>query len=132
MQLARKTDEPSRQRAVVPVPTARPAKKVWSACPNCSTDLRAKAFRNQFIYTQCPRCGVSVVAVWWQRVLLYIVTIVFAFGLPELLGVWGIALVFAAVLFLCPAAILATFLLFKTIPPRYVRKPGEVITLFRG
>ena len=93
--------------------------------------LRAKDVRHAIVYTNCTACGVPLTPVWWQRIPMYAICLTFAFGLPELLGVWGIALIFAAAVFLYPAMILATFLLLKTVPTKYVCRNETVTTIFR-
>ena len=96
----------------------------WSACPNCFTDLRATP-------THCPFCGVEIAFVWWQRVVVSTLGLFLTFAIPASLGAGGFALIFVAVLTVFPSLVLATILVFKTIPPKYVRKPGVPITLFQ-
>jgi len=99
----------------------------WSACPNCFTDLRATPGP---LYTHCPFCGVEIAFIWWQRVIVSTLGLFLTFAIPASLGAGGFALIFVAVLTVFPSLVLATILVFKTIPPKYVRKPGVPITLF--
>ena len=111
-------------------PTA-PRKKAWSACPNCSRDLSAKPVGSKPPYTYCPFCGVPLTFIWWQRILVTALGVILAYGFPALLGVRGvITLLFVGLLCCYPALVLAIILIFKTIPPKYVRKGEAVTTLF--
>src|SRR5690242_21931592 len=104
----------------------------WSACPNCSADLKAKGMERKPQYLQeCPFCGGPIVPVWWWRSLLSILALALALGIPAYLGLGrGVTLVFLAVLFCIPALLLAQILLINTIPPKYGRKGQTVTTLF--
>ena len=106
------------------------AGRPWSACPNCFTDLRA-TLEGRLLHTYCPFCGVEITFVWWQRVIVSTLGLILTYAIPASLGVQGIALIFAGVLTVFPSLVLATILVFKTIQPKYVRKPGVPITLFQ-
>src|SRR5216683_2006856 len=109
----------------------RREKRPWSACPNCSVDLRSKGLERKPQYLEaCPFCGVPIVPVWWQRTIHSIVALVLALAIPAYLGLGkGVTLVFSAVLFCFPAMLLAQILVITTIPPKYVRKGQTVTTL---
>src|SRR6266849_3640044 len=102
----------------------RRERRPWSACPNCSLDLKAKGLeRKPQCLDKCPFCGVSIVPVWWWSILRSIVGLVLAVAIPAYLGLGkGVTLVFPAALFCIPALVLAQILLITTIPPKYMRK----------
>jgi hypothetical protein len=110
----------------------RREKRPWSACPNCSVDLKAPGMvRKPQYLEECPFCGVPIVPVWWWSTLRSIVALILALAIPAYLGLGkGVTLVFLAVLFSFPALVLAQILLITTIPPKYVRKSDAVTTLF--
>src|SRR2546425_13091893 len=113
-------------------PTAPKKRRAWSACPNCSRDLGANPIGSKPPYTYCPFCGVPLTHVWWQRILVTVLALILTFGVPASLGVRGImALIFAGLLCCFPALVVAIILIFKTIPPNYVRKSEAVMTLFQ-
>jgi len=65
----------------------------------------------------------------WQRTLVSALSLILAYGFPAFLGVRGImTLLFIGLLCCYPALILTIILIFKTIPPKYVRK-GEAVRL---
>jgi hypothetical protein len=100
----------------------------WSACPNCSRDLGAKPIGSKPPHTFCPFCGVQLIHVWWQRVLVSALALVLTFAIPASLGIRGImSLLFAGVLCVFPALVIAMILVFKVIPPKYVRKSEAVM-----
>ena len=111
--------------------TAPNKRTAWSACPNCSRDLGAKPFGSKPPYTYCPFCGVALSHVWWQRILVTALALILAFAFPACLGIRGLTLLFAALVCYFPALVLAMILIFKTIPPKYVRKGEAVTTLFQ-
>jgi len=112
--------------------TAPKEKTAWSACPNCSRDLRVKPIGSKPPYTYCPFCNVPLTHVWWQRIMVTVLALILACGFPASLGIRGIMTVLLVGLFLYfPALVLAIILVFKTIPPKYVRRSGAVITLFQ-
>ena len=102
----------------------------WSSCPNCFRDLAAKPFRSKPPYTYCPFCGVALTHVWWQRIVCTVLVCVIASVVPAALGIRGLALLFAALVCFFPALVVAMILVFKTMPPKYARKSGAVMTLF--
>ena len=107
------------------------AHRPWAACPNCSADLGAKAVGGRLLHTYCPFCGVEITFVWWQRVIVSTFGLILAFAVPASLGIRGMALIFAGALLAFPALVLSIILVFKTIRPKYVWKPGAPITLFQ-
>ncbi len=111
----------------------RRKKTPWSACPNCSADLKAKGMERKPQYLEeCPFCSVPIVPVWWWSTLRSIVALVLALAIPAYMGLGkGATLVFLAVLFCFPALVLAQILLITTIPPKYVRKGQTVTTIFQ-
>jgi hypothetical protein len=111
----------------------RGKKGPWSACPNCSADLRAKGMERKPQYLEeCPFCGVPIVPVWWWSTLRSIAALVLALAIPAYLGLGkGVTLVFLAVLFCFPALVLAQILLITAILPKYVRKGQTVTKLFQ-
>jgi uncharacterized paraquat-inducible protein A len=112
-------------------PTAPKKRTAWSACPNCSRDLAAKPFGSKPPYTYCPFCGVPLSHIWWQRILVTTLALILAFAFPASLGIRGLALLFAALVCYFPALVLAMILVFKVIPPQYVRKSEAVTTLIQ-
>jgi hypothetical protein len=112
--------------------TAPNKRTAWSACPNCSRDLGAKPFGSKPPYTSCPFCGVPLSHVWWQRILITVLALILTFAFPASLGVRGImALIFAGLFCCFPALVVAIILIFKIMPPKYVRKSEAVTTLFQ-
>jgi hypothetical protein len=112
-------------------PTAPKEKRAWAACPNCSRDLGAKPIGSKPPYTYCPFCGVPLSEIWWQRILVTALALILTFTFPASLGIRGIMpLLFAGVLCVFPALVVAMILIFKVIPPKYVRKSEAVTTLF--
>lgn len=105
--------------------------KAWSACPNCSLDLRAKSFHPKPLYDKCPFCGEDITHAWWQRTIVTVFALVLAYGIPTIVGIRGLMLLVAGLLFYFPALVLAMILAFRMIPPKYVRQREKVMTLFR-
>jgi hypothetical protein len=99
----------------------RSEKRLWSACPNCSVDLKAKGMelRPQYL-DKCPFCGVPIVPVWWWSMLRSIVGLVIMLAIPAYLGLGkGLTLVFPwALLFFIPAMLLAQIVVITIIAPR--------------
>ena len=113
-------------------PIAPKKRRAWSACPNCSVDLGSKPIGSRPPYSNCPSCGVPLIPIWWQRVVFAALGLILSFTIPASLGIGGIIpLLFAALLCIFPAAVLAYILVFKTIPIKYVRKSEAVMTLFQ-
>jgi hypothetical protein len=113
-------------------PIAPKEKTAWAGCPNCSRDLGVKPIGSKPPYIYCPFCGVPLTHVWWQRILVSALSLILAYGLPALLGMRGVmTLVFVGLLCWYPALVVAIILIFKTIPPKYVRKSEAVMTLFQ-
>ncbi len=109
-------------------------RRPWSACPNCSVDLRAKGMERKPQYLEeCPFCGVPIVPIWWWSTLRSVVALVIMLAIPAYLGLGkGVTLVFPwALLFCFPALVLAQILVITFIPPKYVRKGQTVTTLFQ-
>jgi Protein of unknown function (DUF983) len=108
-------------------------KRSWQACPACGTDLRKKSAdqRPQYL-TTCPFCGVPIVLVWWQRILIAILAAILTFAIPAYFGLGkGITLVFPALFFCFPAALLAQWVVLTLVPPKYMRKDQAFTTLFQ-
>lgn len=103
----------------------------WSACPNCLLDLRARSFHGKRLYSRCPFCGIQLNHIWWQRVLIKTVALILAYGVPALIGVRGLLLLFAGLVCIYPALVLAIILVLNIIPSKYIRESEVVITLFR-
>lgn len=112
----------------------RRKKRPWSACPNCSADLKVKGMERKPQYLlECPFCGVQIVPVWWWSILRSVVALVMSFAIPAYLGLGkGQTLIFFwAPLFCVPAIFLSQILVINTILPKYVRKGQTVTTLFQ-
>jgi hypothetical protein len=113
-------------------PTAPKKRRAWSVCPNCSRDLGADPIGSKPPHTYCPFCGVPLTHVWWQRILVTVLALILAYGVPASLGIRGImTLLFLGLLLYFPALVLAMILIFKVIRPKYVRKSEAVTTLFQ-
>ena len=77
-------------------------------------------------------CGVELSPIWWQRYLFATIGLILSLVVPAALGIRGVvALLFAAIICIFPTLVFAYILVFKTIPPKYVRKNEAVITLFQ-
>jgi hypothetical protein len=112
--------------------TGESASRPWSACPNCFIDLRPTRLERRPLHTHCPFCGAEITFIWWQRVIVSILGLILTYAIPALLGFrGGVTLIFAGVLTVFPSLVLAVILVFKTIPPKYVSKPGVPISLFQ-
>ena len=113
--------------------TTRRQKRPWQACPVCEADLGKKAAEQkpQFL-TECPFCGVPLSLVWWQRILIAVLAAILTFAIPAYFGLGkGITLVFPALLFCFPAAMLAQMVVLTIVPSKYMRKDQAVMTLFQ-
>lgn len=105
--------------------------KAWAACPNCNLDLAIKSRESKRPLRKCPFCGVALVEVWWQRCLVSAIALILTFAFPAALGIRDImGLLLAGLVCVFPALICAHILVFKIIPPRYVRK-DLVLTLLQ-
>jgi|SRR5690348_9897076 len=102
----------------------------WSACPTCKLDLGGSD-SNYKVYNQCPHCNEGLVPVWWQRGLVALIAVLFAFALPAYFRLAGATLLFAGCFFMLPALMLAHVFFFMAVPPKYVRKGASVTTLFQ-
>jgi len=103
-----------------------------SACPNCSRNLGSEPVGSKPPYTYCQFCGVQLVPVLWQRLLVVLLSLILAIAFPLFLGIRGLLpSIFAALLCFFPALVVAMILIFKNIRPKYARKPGYVMTLFQ-
>jgi hypothetical protein len=102
-----------------------------AACPNCSSDLGPSGNEKRAPYDACPFCGVQLIPIWWQRILVVATALVLSFTVPACLSLIGTTLLFVAMLCTFPALLLAHILVFMTIQPKYVRKGQAVTTLFR-
>ena len=103
----------------------------WAACPNCSSDLGPSGREKRPPYDACPFCGVLLIPVWWQRILVIAVALVLSFTVPACLSLVGTTLLFVGILCTFPALLLAHILVFMTMQPKYVRKSEAVMTLFK-
>jgi hypothetical protein len=103
----------------------------WSACPNCFANLRPKRLEARRPYLKCPFCGAAIAPIAWQRIPWVTLGLLLSFAIPAALGVEGITLLFAALLFWFPANVLAYILVFTAMPPKYVRRDESVRTLFQ-
>ncbi len=81
---------------------------------------------------KCTFCGVALAPIWWQRYLVAAIGLILSLVVPAALRIRGVvALLFVAMICIFPALVFAHILVFKTIPPKYVRKREAVMTLFR-
>src|SRR5947208_817666 len=101
----------------------------WSACPNCSVDLRP-GIKIGPPYLNCPFCREPIMPVWWQRIPWVTLGFLLAFGVPFSLGLGGWDAFVAGALLLFPAAVFAYIFTFVTMPPKYVRRQDTVMSLF--
>src|SRR5256885_12090089 len=104
----------------------------WATCPECSANmvLDIPPARNS-PYTTCPFCHTELVPIWWQRALVAGFGLAMAIVIPATMGLVGVTLFFASVLFTLPGLIAAYVFVFAAIPPKYVKKRGATLTLFR-
>jgi hypothetical protein len=109
--------------------TGKKATQQLSACPICSTELGQRPIGIRPPHTRCPHCGTELLPVWWQRVLIALVDLILAFALPASLGIQGLGLLIVGTVCLFPGVVLAIFLVFTTIQPKYVPKKPIVMTL---
>jgi hypothetical protein len=100
-------------------------------CPNCLADLKRRGSEREPPYEVCTFCGVSLVPIWWQRLLVVGVALVLSFVAAACLSLVGLTLLFVTILCMFPALLLAHVLVFMTIQPRYVTKSEAVTTIFR-
>lgn len=110
---------------------AREDKGTWGACPACLADLRPKRLETRRPYLECPFCGARIAPIAWQRIPWVTLGLFLSFAIPAALGIRGITLLFAALLFWFPANVFAYILVFTAMPPKYVRRTEAVMTLFR-
>ncbi len=111
------------------VPHDKQSRKPWSACPDCSEDL-SEGIKTRPPYEKCPFCGAPIQPIWWQRVVWLSVAYFLAFAFPAWLGLRGWDVYFAGLFCFVPATVIAYIFVFKTMPPKYVRKRETFITLF--
>jgi len=104
-------------------------KKAWSACPACLTDL-GEGIRTSPPYDACPFCAALIEPPFWQRVVWGIATLVSAFGFPAWLGLNGWDIFFLGLVCVFPASVFAYIVVFRTMPPRYVRREESFTSLF--
>jgi len=119
----------NRRISVGNVPHDKQSRKPWSACPDCSEDLN-EDIKTQPPYVKCPFCGAPIQPIWWQQTIYALLGLFLSVAFPASLGIRSIGLVFAALICEIPALVLTYILVFKTIPPKYVRKRETFITLF--
>ena len=112
------------------MPTTDDSRRPWSACPNCNTDLR-EGVKTRPPYDKCPACGTAIEPIWWQRLLWVLLGLLLSFALPAWLGMGSLLLIFGALICEFPAHVIAYILVFKTIPPKYVRHEEAFTTLFQ-
>jgi hypothetical protein len=94
--------------------------------------LGSKPVGSKSPYTYCPFCGVPLVPVLWQRILIAGLTLILTFAFPAFLGIRGLLpLIFAGLVCVFPALVVSMILVFKKIQPKYATKPGAVMTLFQ-
>jgi len=101
-----------------------------SACPNCAAELGTAPVGTKPPHTYCPSCGTPIRPVWWQTVLVIMLMMLIDFGSGALLGLGGLSLLLFEILFLIPAMLLAMFLLFKNIQPKYATRGSVPPSLF--
>jgi len=107
------------------------SRKPWSACPNCAEDLSEFIkTRPPFESEKCPSCGAPIQTIWWQRVVWLSVAYFLTFAFPTWLGLRGWDVFFAGLFCFVPAIAIGYIFVFKTMPPKYVRKRETFITLF--
>jgi hypothetical protein len=104
---------------------------VLADCPNCSSNFKARGSGQRALYDACQFCGVPLIPIWWQRMLVVAVALVVSFMIPVCLSLAGMTFLFVAILCVFPAIPLAHILVFMTVKPIYVRKSEAVTTLFR-
>ena len=109
--------------------TGKKAKQQLSACPICSIELWQRPIGRRPPYTRCPHCETELLPVWWQRVLIVLVDLILGFALPASLGIQGLDLLIVGSACCFPGLLLAIFLVFTTIHPKYVPKRPIVMTL---
>jgi hypothetical protein len=102
----------------------------WSGCPKCSIDLGA-GVRTRPPYENCPYCGAPIIPIWWQRIPWVVLGFFLAFAAPASVGLSGWGVIFAGLLCWFPATVFAYILVFKVMPPKYVRSSQATTTLFR-
>lgn len=105
--------------------------RAWSACPSCSADLGRKSFRTALWSEYCPFCNTHLLPVWWQRVVVAVLSYATAFVIPASRGVSGLGLIFVGSLLALPFFVFVNALFFRIVPPRYVQRRDAVLTLFR-
>src|SRR6516164_10432064 len=105
------------------------SRRPWSSCPDCEADL-SEGIKTRPPYDKCPFCGAPIQPIWWQRLVCVVVALFLAFAFPVWLGLIGWDVFFAGLFCTFPAMVIAHILVFKTMPPRYVRQRETHITLF--
>jgi DNA-directed RNA polymerase subunit RPC12/RpoP len=106
-----------------------PKKKSLGVCPNCSADLR-QDIKTRRPYDSCPLCNTRILPIWWQRVAVVLLGLFLAFAFPAWIGLAGWDVFFVGLLCYYPATVFAYFVVFSTMPPRYVRRRETFTTLF--
>jgi hypothetical protein len=81
-------------------------------------------------YTFCPVCGAAIRPIWWQTILVKIVMCLIAFGLPAYFGLGGLSLFLMGTVLLFPAMLVAIFIIFKNVQPKYARRGWAPPALF--
>ena len=105
------------------------SRRPWSSCPDCEADL-IEGIKTRPPYDKCPFCGAPIQPIWWQRVVWAVVALFLGFAFPAWLGLIGWDVFFAGLFCFFPATVVAYIVVFKTMPPRYVRQKETYITLF--
>jgi hypothetical protein len=95
-------------------------------------DRFGRGYSNRPPYDTCPFCGALIETALWQRVVWGIASLVLAFSFPAWLGLSGWDVFFLGLLCVFPASVLAYILVFRTMPPRYVRREESFTSLFHG
>src|SRR5262249_26100772 len=94
----------------------------WSACPSRLSDLTIEP-RVKPPLDKCKFCGAALAVIWWQRYLFAAISVLLSLAVPAALGIRGIvALLFVALVCIFPVAVLSYILVFKIIPPKYVKR----------
>jgi len=105
-------------------------RRQWSVCPSCSIDL-GPGVMTRPPYENCPYCGAPIIPVWWQRIPWVVLGFFLAFAAPASVGLTGWDVFLAGLLCWFPATVFAYILVFKAMPPKYVRRSQGITTLFR-
>ena len=105
----------------------------WSACPKCGVDLNPiRMERKRACLAECPYCYAQILPVWWQRFLWAGLSLFLSFGLTikMMMPRWDVALLVGSFLSF-PVMFLAASLTFSIVPPKYVLRRPNTITLFQ-